>query len=98
MKLNITKGRLQQIVAEEYQKLSAEGLLTEAEGDVFKEGDKVVDDRNNDTGTVVSPMANGAVVELRSKFLSLVEESINPSMDEIRQLIKDELSAGLRSE
>ena len=64
MKLNITKGRLQQIVAEEYQKLSAEGLLTEAEGDVFKEGDKVVDDRNNDTGTVVSPMANGAVVEL----------------------------------
>ena len=106
MKLNITKARLQQIVAEEYQKLSAEGLLTEAEGDVFKEGDKVVDDRNNDTGTVVSPMANGAVVELedgrtvkvRSKFLSLVEESINPSMDEIRQLIKDELSAGLRSE
>ena len=106
MKMNITKGRLQQIVAEEYQKLSAEGLLTEAEGDVFKEGDKVVDDRNNDTGTVVSPMANGAVVELedgrtvkvRSKFLSLVEESINPSMDEIRQLIKDELSAGLRSE
>ena len=106
MKLNITKARLQQIIAEEYQKLSDAGLLTEAEGDVFNEGDKVVDDRNNDTGVVVSPMANGAVVELedgrtvkvRSKFLSLVEESVEPSLDEIRQLIKDEISADLRSE
>tara|TARA_R110000851_G_scaffold50552_1_gene120711 strand:- start:1627 stop:1947 length:321 start_codon:yes stop_codon:yes gene_type:complete len=106
MKLNITKAHLQQIIAEEYQKLSDAGLLTEAEGDVFNEGDKVVDDRNNDTGTVVSPMANGAVVELedgrtvkvRSKFLSLVEESVEPSLDEIRQLIKDEISADLRSE
>ena len=106
MKLNITKAHLQQIIAEEYQKLSDAGLLTEAEGDVFNEGDKVVDDRNNDTGTVVSPMANGAVVELedgrtvkvRSKFLSLVEESVEPSLDEIRQLIKDEISVDLRSE
>ncbi len=106
MKLNITKAHLQRIIAEEYQKLSDAGLLTEAEGDVFNEGDKVVDDRNNDTGTVVSPMANGAVVELedgrtvkvRSKFLSLVEESVEPSLDEIRQLIKDEISADLRSE
>jgi hypothetical protein len=51
-------------------------------------------------------MANGAVVKfedgttakVRSKFLSLVEESVEPSLDEIRQLIKDEISADLRSE
>jgi hypothetical protein len=105
MKLNITKARLQQIVAEEYQKLSDAGLLTEAEGEIFKAGDKVVDDRTNSTGVVVSPMANGAVVKLengttvkvRSKFLSLAEEGGEPSLDEIRQLIKDEINLGLGS-
>jgi hypothetical protein len=50
MKLNITKAHLQQIIAEEYQKLSDAGLLTEAEGDVFKEGDKVVDDKKTRQG------------------------------------------------
>ena len=106
MKLNITKTRLQQLVAEEYQKLSDAGLLIEAEGEIFKKGDKVVDTRSNDTGTVTNPMANGAVVELedgttvkiRSKFLSLAEESVEPSLDEIRRLIRDEINTDLGSE
>ena len=52
-------------------------LRNEGENDTFSEGDKVKDLRNENVGTVVEPMAGGAVVELedgslvkiRSKFL-----------------------------
>ena len=56
-------------------------LQQESEADTFNEGDKVKDLRNNNEGTVVEPMAGGAVIELddgslvktRSKFLEKVE-------------------------
>ena len=52
-------------------------LRNEGENDTFSEGDKVKDLRNDSVGTVVEPMAGGAIVELedgslvkiRSKFL-----------------------------
>ena len=60
------------------------GAMKEAEGDVFEVGDKVVDDRNGQTGTVTEPMAGGAVIKLddgeivkvRDKFLSKVEPTV----------------------
>ena len=60
------------------------GAMKEAEGDVFEAGDKVVDDRNGQTGTVTEPMAGGAVIKLddgeivkvRDKFLSKVEPTV----------------------
>jgi len=109
MKFKITKARLQQLVAEEYKNLGEAGLLTEAQGDVFKEGDKVQDDRNSDAGTVIEPMAGGAIVELedgkkvkiRAKFLSKVEGEPEEALEQealsrIRSIVREELAVELR--
>ena len=61
--------------------------MQEGEGDSYKAGDKVKDLRSDAVGTVVEPMAGGAVVELedgtivktRSKFLELAGEG-DPTM------------------
>ena len=109
MKFKITKARLQQLVAEEYKNLGEAGLLTEAQGDVFKEGDKVQDDRNSDVGTVIEPMAGGAIVELedgkkvkiRAKFLSKVEGESEEALEQealnrVRSIVREELAVELR--
>ena len=61
--------------------VKAEGQ-EESEGDSYKAGDKVKDLRNDTVGTVVEPMAGGAVIELedgtivktRDKFLEKVHK------------------------
>ena len=66
------------------------GAMKEAEGEVFATGDKVVDDRNGQTGTVTEPMAGGAVIKLddgeivkvRDKFLSKVEPTVMKELGE----------------
>ncbi len=107
MKMKISRKRLQQLVTEEYENLAKEGLLTEAQGDVFAEGERVIDDRNGSLGTVLAPMAGGAVVELddggkvkiRAKFLSKVEDDPRESLDmeSIEELVREEIAAEMNS-
>ena len=107
MKMKISRKRLQQLVVEEFQNLTEEGILAEAMGDIYKEGDRVVDDRNGDSGVVVAPMAGGAVIKLddgrevkfRAKFLSKAEEDPQESLDldSIEKLVREEIATELNS-
>jgi len=68
-------------VIQAIEDMQQETMMQEAEAGSYKAGDKVKDLRNDTVGTVVEPMAGGAVIELedgtivktRDKFLEKVE-------------------------
>ena len=72
-----------------------QGMMQENEGDSYEAGDKVKDLRNDTVGTVVEPMAGGAIIELedgtivktRDKFLEKVEGEMS---DEERRAMYDD--------
>jgi hypothetical protein len=79
MKLEITKGRLRTIIAEEHSKLLTEGLLLESASRPYELGDQVVTP-SGAIGEVITLQAYGAVVKLedgtKEKFS---EEELEPA-------------------